>query len=99
MQILYATQVTSISEFKKNPTKVINGSHGQPIAILNHNTAAAYLIPIEIYERMIELLDDIELTKIVEHHLPSTFKSVKIDIDELHSLALKEWKKIAKSTT
>lgn len=83
MQTLYATQVASISELKKNPTKVINDSHGQPIAILNHNTAAAYLIPVETYEWMMELLDDNELTKIVEHRLSSPFKSVKVNIDEL----------------
>jgi antitoxin StbD len=35
MQTLYANQVASISELKKNSTKVINDSHGQPIAILN----------------------------------------------------------------
>ncbi|HAT8940312.1 TPA: hypothetical protein JBB06_12485 [Legionella pneumophila subsp. pneumophila] len=44
MQTLFATQVASISELKKNPTKLINDSHGKPITILNHNTAAAYLI-------------------------------------------------------
>ncbi len=83
MQTLYATQVASISELKKNPTKVINDSHGQPVAILNHNTAAAYLIPVETYERMMDLLDDKELYEIVEKRLSSPFKSVKVDIDEL----------------
>lgn len=83
MQTLHATQVASISELKKNPTKVINDSHGQPVAILNHNTAAAYLIPVETFERMMDLLDDNELYKIVEKRLSSPFKSVKVDIDEL----------------
>lgn len=83
MQTLYATQVASISELKKNPTKVINDSHGQPIAILNHNTAAAYLIPVETFERMMDLLDDNELNKIAEQRLSSPFKSIKVDIDEL----------------
>jgi antitoxin StbD len=82
MQTLHATQVASISELKKNPTKVINDSHGQPVAILNHNTAAAYLIPVETFERMMDLLDDHELCKIVEKRLSSPFKSVKVDIDE-----------------
>lgn len=83
MQTLYATQVASISELKKNPTKVINDSHGQVIAILNHNTAAAYLIPVETFERMMMLLDDNELNQIVEQRLSSPFKSIKVDIDEL----------------
>lgn len=83
MQILYATQVASISELKKNPTKIINDSHGQPIAILNHNTAAAYLIPVETFERMMDQIDDNELNKIVEQRLASPFKSIKVDINEL----------------
>jgi len=83
MQTLYATQVASISELKKNPTKVINDSHGQPIAILNHNTAAAYLIPVETFERMMDLIDNNELNKIVEQRLSSPFESIKVDIDEL----------------
>jgi antitoxin StbD len=83
MQTLHATQVASISELKKNPTKVINDSHGQPVAILNHNTAAAYLIPVETYEHMMDLLDDKELYEIVEKRLSSPFRSVKVDIDEL----------------
>ena len=83
MQTLHATQVASISELKKNPTKVINDSHGQPVAILNHNTAAAYLIPVETFERMVDLLDDNELSKIVEKRLSTPFKSVKVNIDEL----------------
>ena len=66
MQTLHATQVVSISELKKNLTKVINNSHGQPVAILNHNTAAAYLIPVETFERMMNLLDDNKLSKMVE---------------------------------
>lgn len=83
MQTLYATQVVSISELKKNPTKVINNSHGQPIAILNHNTAAAYLIPVETFERIMDQIDNNELSKIVEQRLASPFKSIKVDMNEL----------------
>lgn len=83
MQTLYATQVASISELKKNPSKIIKDSHGQPIAILNHNTAAAYLIPVETFERIMDIIDDNDLNKIVEQRLSASFKSVKVDIDEL----------------
>jgi antitoxin StbD len=36
-----------------------------------------------MFERMMELLDDNELTKIVEQRLSSSFKSIKVNIDEL----------------
>lgn len=83
MQTLFAAQVASISELKKNPTKLINEADGKPIAILNHNTAAAYLIPVDTFERMMDLIDEHEFYKIVEQRLSSSFKSVKVNIDEL----------------
>lgn len=83
MQTLLASQVASISELKKNPTKLIQNAHGKPIAILNHNTAAAYLIPVETYEILMDLVDEKELVKIVELRLSKPFASVKVDIDDL----------------
>ena len=83
MQTLLAQHVASISELKKNPTKLIKDACGQPIAILNHNTAAAYLIPVETYEKLMDLVDDNELQKIVEQRLSTPFISVKVDLDEL----------------
>ena len=83
MQTLYATQVASISELKKNPTKIINDAHGMPVAILNHNIAAAYLIPVETFEKLMDAVDDHELQKIVEHRLAVPFTSVKVELDDL----------------
>ena len=35
MQTLLATQVASISELKRNPSKLINDAHGRPVVILH----------------------------------------------------------------
>ncbi|MBA3535911.1 MAG: type II toxin-antitoxin system prevent-host-death family antitoxin [Tatlockia sp.] len=83
MQTLFANQVASISELKKNPSKLIQDAHGKPIAILNHNTAAAYLIPVETYELLMDLVDENELEKVVEQRLLKPFTSIKVNIDEL----------------
>ncbi len=83
MQTLLASQVASISELKKNPSKLIQDSHGRPVAILNHNTAAAYLISVETFEKMMELIDDTELSRVVEERMNTSFESIKVDIDEL----------------
>ncbi len=83
MQTLLATQVASISELKRNPTKLINNAHGRPVAILNHNTAAAYLIPVAMFEMLMELVDDNVLHQIVEQRLSDNSRSVRVDIDEL----------------
>ena len=83
MQTLYATQVASISELKKNPTKLINDAHGMPVVILNHNVAAAYLIPAETFEKLMDALDDNELRSILEQRLSKPFKSLKVGLDDL----------------
>jgi antitoxin StbD len=83
MQTLLAQRVASISELKKNPTKLIKEAHGQAIAILNHNTAAAYLIPVETFEKLMDMVDDKELLDIVQQRLSIPFNPVKIDLDEL----------------
>ena len=64
MTPVYANFTASISELKKSPTALLKKSHGQPIAVLNHNIPSAYLVPAEVYEAMMEKLDDLELGKI-----------------------------------
>lgn len=83
MQSLYATQVASISELKKNPSKLISDSEGSPVAILNHNTAAAYLVPVELFEKMVQMLDDHDLENLVSKRLSDKSKPVKVNLNDL----------------
>ncbi|HAU3859452.1 TPA: type II toxin-antitoxin system Phd/YefM family antitoxin, partial [Legionella pneumophila] len=76
-------QVASISELKKNPTKLINDAHGMPVVILNHNVAAAYLIPAETFEKLMDAVDESELKSIVEQRLSEPFTPVKVALDDL----------------
>ncbi len=65
MQQILANYSASISELKKNPSALISNAHGAPIAILNHNTPTAYLIPAKVYEKIMTTLDDLDLQSIV----------------------------------
>nr|WP_103897445.1 type II toxin-antitoxin system Phd/YefM family antitoxin [Rickettsia fournieri] len=58
MEHIYANLAVSISEFKKSPTTLLDKASGEPVALLNHNKPIAYLIPAELYEQIIEALDD-----------------------------------------
>lgn len=71
----------SISELKANPMKVVASGEGLPIAVLNRNEPAFYCIPAKAYEAMIELIDDIELLKIVKERVDE--ESVKVALDDL----------------
>ncbi len=73
----------SISELKKNPTSLLNEAECSPIAILNHNVPAAYLIPAETYEWLMDKLEDSELAQIVSDRASEKGKAIEVDLDEL----------------
>ncbi|BBG61865.1 plasmid stabilization protein (plasmid) [Providencia rustigianii] len=56
----------SVSELKKNPMATVNAGLGYPVAILNRNQPAFYCVPAELYEQMLDALDDNELAKLVK---------------------------------
>ncbi len=81
-QVLSSCYV-SISELKKNPTALLNEAEGSPIAILNHNIPAAYLIPAETYEWLMDKLEDAELAQIVADRMNEKDEAIEVDLDEL----------------
>lgn len=85
MQALYARQSASISELKKNPTALIEGALGEPVVILNHNTPSAYLVPSQTFERIMELLDDLELNQICNERAKDKKNAVSVSLDKLLS--------------
>jgi antitoxin StbD len=83
MKQILASYSASISELKKNPTALLNAAEGSPIAILNHNKPAAYLIPAETYEALLEKLEDSELAEIVKERLAETEEAISVSFEDL----------------
>ncbi len=73
----------SISELKRNPSQLIAESEGEVVAILNHNKPTAYLVPADTYEKMTEILEDIELARIVQEREATKDQAVEVNLDEL----------------
>lgn len=71
----------SITEFKVNPMQIIDNSDGEPVAILNRNKTAFYCVPSDLYEKMMEFIEDAELTKVVKQRVGQ--KEVKVNINDL----------------
>jgi antitoxin StbD len=71
----------SISDLKKNPSAVIAAADGFPIAILNRNTPAAYLVPAKAWEEIMDILEDIELAKIVREREGE--KAIRVKLEDL----------------
>ena len=83
MKQIFADYSASISELKRNPSSLIASSHGSVIAVLNHNTPTAYIVPAATYENMIESLEDIDLKNIVSKRLKDIDTAVEVDIEDI----------------
>ena len=78
---LLAGSGVSISDLKKNPSAVIAAADGFPVAILNRNSPAAYLVPAAAWEELMERLDDLELAAIVRARANEV--GIPVNIDDL----------------
>lgn len=83
MRQVLADCSASISELKKNPTALLNEADGAAIAILNHNKPAAYLVPAETYEWLMDVVGDYELGQIVEKRRGDLSKAIEVNLDDL----------------
>ena len=83
MRQVLADFSVSISELKKNPSALLAQASGSPIAVLNHNKPAAYLVPAETYETMLEMLEDLELALLVEERKGDKDKAIPVSLDDL----------------
>jgi antitoxin StbD len=83
MTSIYANYSASISELKKSPSNILKESHGEPVAILNHNKPSAYLLTAELYEILLEKLDDISIKDLIEERRKNSDDFVEVNIDEL----------------
>src|SRR5665213_2423338 len=72
----------SISEFKKNPAKVLREAGKQPVAVLNHNKPAFYLVEPTLFEAMVEHLADIELAELAAGRIASGERSIRVKLEE-----------------
>ncbi|HEY3327980.1 MAG TPA: type II toxin-antitoxin system prevent-host-death family antitoxin [Novimethylophilus sp.] len=81
MEQLYANTSVSISELKKNPSAIIESAEGFPVAVLNHNRPAAYLVPVAAFEAMMEQLDDQALARLIKERQAEA--TVKVSLDDL----------------
>ncbi len=78
---IFTETTASVSELKRNPMGTVAAGEGAPVAILNRNAPAFYCVPADVYERMLERLDDINLNKIADDRAGQ--RVVKVGIDEL----------------
>lgn len=79
--VICADIVASISELKSNPMATVKGAQGKTLAILNRNQPVFYCVPADLYESMIDLIDDLEISHIIGER--ANEKEIAIDINDL----------------
>lgn len=85
METLLTDLTVSMSDFKKNPAKVLREAKAQPVAVLNHNKAAFYIIEPALFEALIDEVEDAQLLPMLKARIASAAKGhyTEVDIDAL----------------
>lgn len=83
MESIYADLSISMSEFKKNPSKILRTAGERPVAVLNHNRPAFYMITPSVFETLIDRAEDRALTNIARQRLTLKDTAIEVNIDEI----------------
>ena len=65
METLMTNQTVSMSEFKRNPAAVLKSANNRPVAVLNHNKPAFYMVQPALFEALLEEMADRDLEALV----------------------------------
>jgi len=71
----------NLTDLRRNPSGILEDAGDSPVAVLNHNKPAAYLLSARAYEALLDKLEDFELTKIVKERQGS--ETVKVTLEDL----------------
>lgn len=80
---LMAGMSASITDFKANPNAVIEQSKGEAIAVLKSNAPCFYAVPPDLYEAMLEALEDHALLLQANARLNDGKEPVEVSLDDL----------------
>ena len=83
MDAIYADYSISMSEFKKNPAQVLRTAGEKPVAVLNHNRPAFYMVTPKLFEALVEELADRDLVDLARQRLARKDKAIEVEIDSL----------------
>ena len=83
METIYSDVTISMSEFKKNPAAVLRDAKSRPVAVLNHNKAAFYVVEPALFEAMLDELADQDLHRTVLARMGERANAIEVDIDAI----------------
>lgn len=83
MQTLASHLTVSLTDFKKNPAKVLREAGTHPVAVLSHNKPAFYVIDPVLFEALLEEVADAQVLPRLKRRISSAERGnfVEVDID------------------
>ena len=78
---IFANYTVSVTDLRRNPSGILEDAGDRPVAVLNHNRPAAYLLSASAYQALLEKLDDVSLINAVKTRRGG--KTVKVKIEDL----------------
>ena len=83
MNAIYADYAISMSEFKRNPAQVLRSAGEKPVAVLNNNRPAFYMITPKLFEALVEELSERDLVELARQRLANKDTAIEVDIDSI----------------
>jgi antitoxin StbD len=76
---IYAPTAVSMTDLRR--ARIADIVSDSPVAVLNHNRPAAYLVSASYYEALLDQVENVELSKIVKERRGG--KTVKVSLEDL----------------
>jgi antitoxin StbD len=83
MEAIFADYSVSMSEFKRNPAQVLRTAGEKPVAVLNHNRPAFYIVTPKLFEALLEDMADLDLIELVRQRLARKDSAIEVDVDQI----------------
>ena len=78
---LTADTIADIAEFTRDPIATLARGRGLPVGIVDRDQPAFYCVPAESWETILDKLEDIELSAIVDARRNQP--TIKVSLDDL----------------
>ncbi|BDB14092.1 type II toxin-antitoxin system prevent-host-death family antitoxin [Acidithiobacillus ferrooxidans] len=83
MEPIYTDYSVSMTEFKRNPASILRDAGTRPVAVLNHNRPAFYMVNPEVFESLVEELADRDLLEVARRRLAHKDTAIEVDVEQI----------------
>lgn len=76
---ILANTAASVTELKRDPMGTVAAGDGMPVVILNRNEPAFYCVPAAAYEKLMDMIENMELNAIADARKDGPFHEININ--------------------